>query len=251
MSRTELSAIRGFIFNSISFGICALSGLYPFLQKLFASGYQGPVFQKALAKISPYLDIKIVKRSGLAKEFKFPPRRCCIERTCSWPNRNRLLAKDFENLTQNALAFPCLVSPRFVSCPEVLSEGTNFFGPVPNDKETSNVELIYKILPASLWQEAQARGRFTGAPADLADGFIHFSLRAQVEETAAKWFFGQAGLLLIAAYPARLGRALRFEPSRGGALFPHLYSALPVDAVVFAKLLPLQPDGGHDFAGLL
>jgi uncharacterized protein (DUF952 family) len=104
------------------------------------------------------------------------------------------------------------------------------------------MDLIYKIVPASLWREAQGRGRFTGAPADLADGFIHFSLRAQLEETAAKWFFGQEDLMLIAAAdPTALGEALRFEPSRGGAL----------DAVVFAKPLPLRPDGGHDFTGLL
>jgi uncharacterized protein (DUF952 family) len=113
------------------------------------------------------------------------------------------------------------------------------------------MDLIYKIVPASLWREAQGRGRFTGAPADLADGFIHFSLRAQLEETAAKWFFGQEDLMLIAADPTALGEALRFEPSRGGALFPQLYADLPLDAVVFAKPLPLRPDGGHDFTGLL
>jgi uncharacterized protein (DUF952 family) len=113
------------------------------------------------------------------------------------------------------------------------------------------MDLIYKIVPAALWREAQERGRFTGAPVDLTDGFIHFSLRAQLEETAAKWFSGQAGLMLIAVDPTTLSDALRFEPSRGGALFPHLYSALPLDAVVFAKPLPLLPDGKHDFAGLL
>jgi uncharacterized protein (DUF952 family) len=120
-----------------------------------------------------------------------------------------------------------------------------------NDEVTSNVELIYKIVSVSLWREARGRGRFTGAPADLADGFIHFSLRAQVEETAAEWFFGQANLVLIAVNPAALGGVLCLEPSRDGALFPHLYAALPLDAVVFAKPLPLRPDGGHDFAGLL
>ena len=113
------------------------------------------------------------------------------------------------------------------------------------------MDLIYKIVPAALWRQAQDRGRFDGAPIDIADGFIHFSLRAQVEETAVKWFSGQDDLLLIAAAANRLGPALRYEPARGGALFPHLYSALPLDAVIFAKRLPLQPDGGHDFAGLL
>ncbi|HUI22247.1 MAG TPA: DUF952 domain-containing protein [Methylocella sp.] len=113
------------------------------------------------------------------------------------------------------------------------------------------MELIYKIVPASSWRQAQECGRFAGAAADLADGFIHFSLRAQLEETAAKWFAGEADLMLVAADPGKLGDALRYEPSRGGALFPHLYADLPLDAVVFAKPLPLRPDGKHDFAGLL
>jgi uncharacterized protein (DUF952 family) len=116
---------------------------------------------------------------------------------------------------------------------------------------TPTVDLIYKIVPASLWREAQDKGRFTGAPADLADGFIHFSLRAQLEETAAKWFSGQADVMLVAVDPMMLGDASRFEPSRGGALFPHLYAALPLDAVFFAKPLPLRADGGHNFAGIL
>jgi uncharacterized protein (DUF952 family) len=78
----------------------------------------------------------------------------------------------------------------------------------------ATMDLIYKIVPASLWREAQGRGRFTGAPADLADGFIHFSLRAQLEENAAKWL---EDLMLIAADATALGEALRFEPSRGGS----------------------------------
>ncbi len=113
------------------------------------------------------------------------------------------------------------------------------------------MDLLYKIVPASLWREALETGQFAGAPADLADGFIHFSLAAQLEETAAKWFSGEDGLLLIAVDPAPLGPALRFEPSRGGALFPHLYAPLPLETVIFAKPLPLRPDGKHDFAGLL
>jgi uncharacterized protein (DUF952 family) len=113
------------------------------------------------------------------------------------------------------------------------------------------MDLIYKIAPSSLWQEAQKCGQFIGAPVDRTDGFIHFSLASQVEETAAKWFSGQADLMLIAVDPKQLGETLRYEPSRGGALFPHLYSALPLEAVVFAKPLPLLPDGQHDFAGLL
>lgn len=113
------------------------------------------------------------------------------------------------------------------------------------------MSLIYKIAPASLWREAQDKGQFDGAPIDLADGFIHFSTVDQVEETAAKYFAGQDDLLLIAVEAEALGEALRYEPSRGGALFPHLYGSLPLEAVVFAKPLPMRPNGEHDFAGLL
>ncbi|HZM07822.1 MAG TPA: DUF952 domain-containing protein [Methylocella sp.] len=113
------------------------------------------------------------------------------------------------------------------------------------------MDLIYKIAPAALWRKAQDKGRFDGTPADIADGYIHFSTADQAKATAAKYFGGQDNLLLIAVNAKRLGEALRFEPSRDGALFPHLYSDLPLDAVVFAKPLRLLPDGGHDFAGLL
>jgi uncharacterized protein (DUF952 family) len=113
------------------------------------------------------------------------------------------------------------------------------------------MDLIYKIVAAALWRKAQDRGRFDGAPIDIADGYIHFSTADQAKGTAAKYFHGQDDLLLIAVDTKRLGGVLRLEPSRDGALFPHLYAALPLDAVVFAKPLPLRPDGGHDFAGLL
>jgi len=113
------------------------------------------------------------------------------------------------------------------------------------------MDLIYKIAPASLWRKAQDKGGFDGAPADIADGCIHFSTAEQAEATAAKYFSGKDDLLLIAVDTKRLGDGLRFEPSRGGVLFPHLYSALPLDAVVFAKSLPLLPDGKHDFTSLL
>jgi len=112
------------------------------------------------------------------------------------------------------------------------------------------MELIYKIATIALWEEAQAKGVFNGAPIDLADGYIHFSTREQAQETAAKWFFGQADLLLIAADPSSLGTHLRWEPSRGGALFPHLYGPLPLSSVKSVRPLPLQADGSHDFRGL-
>lgn len=108
-------------------------------------------------------------------------------------------------------------------------------------------DTIYKIVPASLWQSARAKGLFEGAPVDLADGFIHFSTAAQAAETAAKHFAGQADLLLVAIDGASLGKALVYEPSRGGQLFPHLYGALPLDAVLWEKSLPLGADGRHVF----
>ena len=108
-------------------------------------------------------------------------------------------------------------------------------------------DFIYKICPEPLWRAAEAAGRFDGAPVDLADGFVHFSTAAQLRETAARHFAGQAGLLLIAVEPAVLGSELRYESSRGGDLFPHLYGPLPLDAVRNVANLPLGPDGAHVF----
>lgn len=110
--------------------------------------------------------------------------------------------------------------------------------------------MIYKIVPIALWRAAESSGVFAGAPIDLADGFIHFSTAAQVAETAAKHFAGQDDLLLVAVDPQLLGEALAWEVSRGGAAFPHLYAPLAVQDAVWAKPLPLGPDGMHDFAGL-
>ena len=103
--------------------------------------------------------------------------------------------------------------------------------------------LIYKILDAEAWREAREAGRLLGAPVDLADGFIHFSTAGQVRETAAKHFKGQTGLVLLGVDPASLGPALKWEPSRGGDLFPHLYGPLPVACVVTERALELGPDG--------
>ncbi len=108
---------------------------------------------------------------------------------------------------------------------------------------------IYKIAPRPLWEAAKAKGQFDGAPIDEADGFIHFSTGGQVRETAARHFARQSDLVLIAVNPDKLGDALRFEKSRGGALFPHLYGPLPLDAVVWVEDLPLGIDGGHQFPG--
>ncbi|MEL6979407.1 MAG: DUF952 domain-containing protein [Pseudomonadota bacterium] len=107
--------------------------------------------------------------------------------------------------------------------------------------------MIYKIAPQALWREAERRGVFDGAPIDLQDGFIHFSTAAQAAETAAKHFAGQSDLLLIAVEAEPLGDALRWEPSRGGALFPHLYRALQIAEVAWVSPLPLGEDGAHRF----
>src|SRR5215813_7750974 len=86
--------------------LATLFGMYPFLKKLFADGgYQGPDFQKALAKILPQLETEIVKRSDRTRGFVMLPRRWVVERTFAWLNRCRRLAKDWENLNRNALAF--------------------------------------------------------------------------------------------------------------------------------------------------
>jgi len=110
--------------------------------------------------------------------------------------------------------------------------------------------LIYKIAAAKLWREAESQGLFIGAPIDIADGFIHFSTAEQARETAALHFKGQDDLIIAAIDPGKLKDPLTWEASRGGALFPHLYAALPMDAVVWAKPLPMNADGSHDFAGI-
>jgi uncharacterized protein (DUF952 family) len=106
---------------------------------------------------------------------------------------------------------------------------------------------IYKIVHEALWHEAEAAGVFTGAPVDVTDGFIHFSTAEQVDETAARHFAGQTDLLLVEVDADALGDALRWEPSRGGALFPHLYGTLPLSAVTNVRPFepgarPLTPD---------
>jgi uncharacterized protein (DUF952 family) len=106
---------------------------------------------------------------------------------------------------------------------------------------------IYKICQAAQWAEAERAGEFRGSAVDLIDGYIHFSTAAQAAETAAKHFAGMADLVLVAVSADALGSALRWEPSRGGALFPHLYSALPMPAVRWARPLPLGADGMHVF----
>jgi uncharacterized protein (DUF952 family) len=111
--------------------------------------------------------------------------------------------------------------------------------------------VIYKICDALQWREAIAKGRFEGAPVDKEDGFIHFSDAGTVEETAARHFAGQADLMLVAVDASALGPRLKWEVSRGGKPFPHLYAPLPLKAVLWSRPLPLGPHGRHVFpAGL-
>lgn len=105
--------------------------------------------------------------------------------------------------------------------------------------------FIYKVCPETLWRDAEKAGHFKGAPVDLQDGYIHFSTVAQLAETLRRHFAGQSGLLLIEIEAERLGEMLRWEPSRGGALFPHLYGDLDVAAVTRVETLPVGADGQH------
>jgi len=114
-------------------------------------------------------------------------------------------------------------------------------------RETGCTMIIFKICPREMWRAAEVDGLFRGAPVDLADGFIHFSTAAQVAETARRHFAGQEDLVLVAIDGGRLGAALRFERSRGGDLFPHLYGPLPVSAATAVADLPRDQAGGFRF----
>jgi uncharacterized protein (DUF952 family) len=109
---------------------------------------------------------------------------------------------------------------------------------------------IYHICRRAEWRAARAAGTYAGSSQDRADGFIHFSGPKQVIASAAKHRAGQAGLVLLAVDAAELGSALRWEASRGGTLFPHLYGDLPLPAVRWVKPLPLGADGRHVFPPL-
>lgn len=112
--------------------------------------------------------------------------------------------------------------------------------------------LIFKIFRRPEWNAFRAGGETRGAPVDLADGFIHFSTAAQVAETAARHFATESDLVLVAVDGERLGPDLKWEPSRGGQLFPHLYRPLRMTDVLWDKSLPLGATGhifpeGHLF----
>jgi uncharacterized protein (DUF952 family) len=102
---------------------------------------------------------------------------------------------------------------------------------------------IYKILSTGEWAAARAAGVFAGSAVDLADGYIHFSAADQAQDTAAKWFAGQADLVLLTVEAGALGEALKWEASRGGVLFPHLYRPLRIAEVVAERPLVLDAEG--------
>ena len=110
--------------------------------------------------------------------------------------------------------------------------------------------FVFKIFTTEQWLQTEADGTFIGAPIDLADGYVHLSTASQVEETAAKYFTGIAGLVLAAVDPAPYGEKLVYEVSRGGALFPHLYGTLTRASVRWTRVLPLDADGRHVFPDL-
>jgi uncharacterized protein (DUF952 family) len=110
-------------------------------------------------------------------------------------------------------------------------------------KRQETLMLIYKIFRRPEWDAFRTAGETLGAPIDLTDGYIHISTAAQVAETAAKHFAAESDLVLVALNAEALGPALKWEPSRGGALFPHLYRKLTLADVVWDKSLPLGATG--------
>ena len=110
---------------------------------------------------------------------------------------------------------------------------------------------VYRILTRQAWEAAASLGRYTGSEHDVRDGFIHFSTAAQVAETAAKHYAGLEDLVLLSVPVAALGSALRWEVSRGGALFPHLYAALRTSHVARVDPLPLDERGRHVLPSVL
>jgi len=110
-------------------------------------------------------------------------------------------------------------------------------------------EPVYKICTAAALEQARGAGRFDGSADDLRDGFIHLSRGDQVEGTLARHFAGQDDLVLLAFDAEALGRGLRWEVSRGGDLFPHLYAPLDLAHVLWIEALPLQQDGSHRVPG--
>ncbi|WP_420134909.1 DUF952 domain-containing protein [Rhodopseudomonas sp.] len=113
------------------------------------------------------------------------------------------------------------------------------------------MRTIYKICDAPAWRAAEQVGVYRGSADDSRDGFIHFSTAEQLAGTLAKHYAGQTDLLLIAVDADVLGPELRWEPSRGGALFPHLYGELPLGAVTSVQEIATRADGTHEIPELV
>lgn len=111
-------------------------------------------------------------------------------------------------------------------------------------------QRLYRLLPAADWRQAVADGAYCGAPHDTADGFIHLSTADQVEETAAKHYAGVPELMVLTVDSSRLDGELKWEPARGGELFPHLYGTVPLEAVLGAELVATDRDGAYTFPHL-
>jgi uncharacterized protein (DUF952 family) len=111
------------------------------------------------------------------------------------------------------------------------------------NEQADSVQLIYHMCLREEWELAVQSGAYAGSSQDRADGFIHFSTAGQLPESARRHRMGQAGLVLLAVDPHVLGKALRWEPSRRGALFPHLHGTLPLSAVRSVRDVPLDAEG--------
>lgn len=117
--------------------------------------------------------------------------------------------------------------------------------PSESRNRSDMTEIVYKICGRAAWEAARSAGRYGGSPADRRDGFIHLSTAPQLPGTARKHFSGREDLVIIAIDAIRLGDDLRWEPSRGGQLFPHLYGDLDLSDVLWVQDLPLGRDGLH------
>jgi uncharacterized protein (DUF952 family) len=120
-----------------------------------------------------------------------------------------------------------------------------------SDAKPDTAARVFKICPRADWAAAVKVGAMHGSADDLRDGYIHLSTAAQATETARKYFAGRADLVLVGYDAAALGSQLAWEPSRGGALFPHLYASLPTAVALAVLPLPLGPDGVPDIAAAL
>ncbi len=115
--------------------------------------------------------------------------------------------------------------------------------------DPSHIETIYKVCSREVFAASVAAGRFLGAPIDLADGYLHFSTAAQLRETLRLYFAGEADLALFAVAAAPLGATLRWEASRGGELFPHLYAELPMAEIGETATSAVAADGAVELPG--